>query len=65
MIPLSLAELATLAGGRLDGGADPDVVISGPVVVDSREVVSGGLFVAINGERVDGHDFADAAVAAG
>ncbi|MFQ5419535.1 MAG: UDP-N-acetylmuramoyl-tripeptide--D-alanyl-D-alanine ligase [Anaerolineae bacterium] len=39
------------------------------VVMDSREVVAGGLFVAYAGERVDGHDyvadaFADGAVAA-
>jgi UDP-N-acetylmuramoyl-tripeptide--D-alanyl-D-alanine ligase len=65
VIPLSLAELATLAGGRLDGVADPRAVISGGVVADSRAVMPGGLFVAVKGERVDGHDFAAEAVAAG
>ena len=25
--------------------------------VDSRQVISGGMFVAIRGENVDGHDF--------
>jgi UDP-N-acetylmuramoyl-tripeptide--D-alanyl-D-alanine ligase len=35
------------------------------VVVDSRAVVPGCLFVAIRGDRVDGHDFASGAVAAG
>jgi UDP-N-acetylmuramoyl-tripeptide--D-alanyl-D-alanine ligase len=65
VIAVSLAELAALTGGRLDGGADPETVISGAVVVDSREVVPGGLFVAVKGERADGHDFAAAATAAG
>lgn len=34
-------------------------------VVDSREVRPGDLFVALSGERSDGHDFAAAAVRAG
>jgi UDP-N-acetylmuramoyl-tripeptide--D-alanyl-D-alanine ligase len=39
--------------------------VTGPVVIDSRRVEPGGLFVALPGERVDGHDFAPAAIAAG
>jgi UDP-N-acetylmuramoyl-tripeptide--D-alanyl-D-alanine ligase len=35
------------------------------VVVDSREATPGSLFVALRGERVDGHDFLAAAVARG
>jgi UDP-N-acetylmuramoyl-tripeptide--D-alanyl-D-alanine ligase len=35
------------------------------VCVDSRAVPSGSLFVAIRGERVDGHDFAADVIAAG
>ena len=35
--------------------------MTGPAYLDSRERVAGGLFVAIAGERVDGHDFADGA----
>jgi UDP-N-acetylmuramoyl-tripeptide--D-alanyl-D-alanine ligase len=65
VIALSLAEIATSTGGRLDGVSDPQAAISGPVVVDSRAVVPDGLFVAVRGERVDGHEFAAAAVAAG
>lgn len=37
----------------------------GAVQFDSRDVLPGDLFVAITGERFDGHDFAAAAVAAG
>jgi UDP-N-acetylmuramoyl-tripeptide--D-alanyl-D-alanine ligase len=65
MIPVRLSELAAATGGRLAGGARPDVAVSGPVVVDSRLVEPGGLFVALPGERTDGHDHAAAAVAAG
>jgi len=65
VIPLSLAEVAAATGGRLDGVPDPGAAICGAVVVDSRQVSPGALFVALPGERVDGHDFAAAAVRAG
>ena len=65
MIPLPLAEIARITGARLDGGADPSAVVSGPVVIDSRRAAPGGLFAAVEGERADGHDFAGAAFAAG
>jgi UDP-N-acetylmuramoyl-tripeptide--D-alanyl-D-alanine ligase len=63
VIPLSLARIAQITGGQLHG--DPDAVVSGEVVIDSRRVGAGGLFAAVAGERSDGHDFAAAAVAAG
>ncbi|MFI5082926.1 MAG: UDP-N-acetylmuramoyl-tripeptide--D-alanyl-D-alanine ligase [Streptosporangiales bacterium] len=63
MIPLSLARIAQVTGGQLHG--DPDAMVSGEVVIDSRRVGAGGLFAAVAGERSDGHDFAAAAVAAG
>ena len=65
MIELSLAEVAAAVGGRLVDGAAPEVRVTGDVVVDSRQVTPGSLFVALPGERVDGHDFAAPAVAAG
>lgn len=65
MIPLTLAEIAGFTGARLDQVADPGAVVSGPVVIDSRAVAAGGLFAALPGERVDGHDYAAGAVAAG
>ncbi len=65
MIPLTLAEVASATGGRLDAVADPAVRVTGPVVTDSRELGPGGLFVARLGEAQDGHDFASAAVDAG
>lgn len=64
MIEMTLAEVASAAGGTL-AGADPATRVTGGVEYDSRKVGPGGLFVAFAGSRVDGHDFAAAAVAAG
>ncbi|MGL5823465.1 MAG: UDP-N-acetylmuramoyl-tripeptide--D-alanyl-D-alanine ligase [Nocardioides sp.] len=64
MIRLTLGEIA----GAIDGwvsSADADIEVSSRVSVDSRQAVVGGLFVAVPGERVDGHEFAAAAGAAG
>ncbi|TFV61859.1 UNVERIFIED_ORG: UDP-N-acetylmuramoyl-tripeptide--D-alanyl-D-alanine ligase [Bacillus sp. AZ43] len=63
MIPLTLAEVADLSGGAPHGAAD--VRVTGKVTLDSRTVEPGDLFVAVAGERVDGHDFLPAAAAAG
>ncbi|MFJ9851897.1 UDP-N-acetylmuramoyl-tripeptide--D-alanyl-D-alanine ligase [Streptomyces sp. NPDC101150] len=65
MISLSLAEIASIVGGQLHDIPDADRTVTGPVVMDSRQVRPGGLFVAFAGERVDGHDFAAGAVEAG
>lgn len=63
MRKLELAELAQWVSGRVIG---PAQLLLGPqVVIDSREAGPGALFVALPGERVDGHDFVPAAVAAG
>ncbi|CAI7977954.1 UDP-N-acetylmuramoyl-tripeptide--D-alanyl-D-alanine ligase [Frankia sp. Hr75.2] len=64
MIALTLAEVAAATGGRLTAGADRLTPVTS-VVIDSRQVGPGALFVALPGERVDGHDFAVGAVAAG
>ena len=63
MIPLTLAEVARIVGGTAH--ADAGVPVTGPAFLDSRKPVPGGLFVAIAGEHVDGHDFAAGAVEAG
>ena len=44
---------------------DASAVVDTAVVIDSRAAVPGGLFVALPGERVDGHDFVGTATAAG
>ncbi|WP_042398706.1 UDP-N-acetylmuramoyl-tripeptide--D-alanyl-D-alanine ligase [Streptacidiphilus carbonis] len=65
MIPLTLAEVARATGGKLHDVPDPQALVAGPVVHDSRQVVPGALFAAVAGERVDGHDYAARAVAEG
>lgn len=64
MIVLSLAEIADVVGGRLHR-ADPGAQVTGTVEFDTRKLTPGGLFVALPGEKVDGHDFAAQAVEAG
>ncbi|MBK9139756.1 MAG: UDP-N-acetylmuramoyl-tripeptide--D-alanyl-D-alanine ligase [Verrucomicrobia bacterium] len=63
MDPLTLHEIAASCGGRLVQGAPEQEVRR--VVIDSRQVQPGDLFVAIAGERFDGHDFATEAVRRG
>jgi UDP-N-acetylmuramoyl-tripeptide--D-alanyl-D-alanine ligase len=65
MIPLTLAEIAAATSGRISAEDDADAVVTGPVVIDSRQAVPGALFAALPGERVDGHDYAAAAAANG
>ena len=64
MIPLTLAEVAEAVGGRLHRASGSEVV-TGTVEFDSRRIGPGGLFVAVPGERVDGHSFAAQAIEEG
>jgi UDP-N-acetylmuramoyl-tripeptide--D-alanyl-D-alanine ligase len=57
---MQLAEAAAALGARTSGA---DVRFTG-VSTDSRSIRAGDLFVALRGERFDGHDFLDAAAAA-
>ncbi len=59
---LSLDRAAQFAGGRLVNA--PDSVVTS-VTTDTREIKEGSLFVALKGERFDGHDFAAEAVKKG
>ncbi|QDP97592.1 UDP-N-acetylmuramoyl-tripeptide--D-alanyl-D-alanine ligase [Microlunatus elymi] len=70
MINNTVRELAELIGARaeIDGAAPTAAALDAPVVdlaYDSRNVKQGSLFVAFPGERVDGHDYARNAWAAG
>ena len=64
MIDLTLGEIAGIVGGRLVGG-EPSTAVTGSVEFDSRRLGPGGLFLALPGERVDGHDFVARALDAG
>jgi len=65
MIAMSLAEIAAVVGGRLADAGDGAAEVSAPAFLDTRAPERGGLFLAVRGEHVDGHDFAAAAVARG
>jgi len=61
MKPLRLSEIARMAGGHLNG----DDLMVDAIASDTRAMPEGGraLFVALKGERFDGHDHvADAAL---
>lgn len=63
---LELVELMQPAAVELFGGdEDAEVAVGPDVVIDNRRATEGCLFVAIPGERVDGHAYAEAAVQAG
>ena len=64
MIDIDIAGVAAAVGGALADCPDPGVPVAG-AAADSRLVEAGDLYVAIVGERADGHDFARAAHAAG
>lgn len=59
----TVAEILSATGGRLLQGS-PAAPVYG-FAWDSRKVQPGDCFVAMPGERVDGHDYADMAAAAG
>jgi UDP-N-acetylmuramoyl-tripeptide--D-alanyl-D-alanine ligase len=54
--------LAAATGGRVSGA--PAKAITG-ISIDTRTIKPGEAFFAINGDRVDGHDYVEKAVAAG
>lgn len=66
MEPIGIDDLARAVGGRLAGAPPGPGLRLGPdVTVDSRAVTRGAVFVALPGERADGHEFVAAAAAAG
>ena len=55
-------EVLAATGGAAEGEGRPDIR---QVAIDSREIDPGALFVAIRGDRLDGHQFVKAAIEAG
>jgi len=60
---LTAAEIAAATGGRVAAG--DAAARFARWSIDSRTVAAGDLFVAIRGDRFDGHEFVTAALAAG
>ena len=66
VIARTIDELVSWAGGRpIAGGAAPSAAPVTAVVTDSRKAGPGALFVAIKGERADGHAYLAAVARAG
>jgi len=59
---LTFSEIAAMTGGEVIQGGD---VETNSVVIDSREVKPDSVFFAITGERLDGHQFLEQALATG
>jgi len=64
VIPLTLAAIAEITGASLSPMTGPAALVRS-VVIDSRQAGPGAMFAALPGERVDGHDFAVAAIEKG
>jgi UDP-N-acetylmuramoyl-tripeptide--D-alanyl-D-alanine ligase len=64
VIAMTLAEIGVVVGGEVLPD-DADIAVTAPAFIDSRSPIAGGLFVAIEGDRADGHDFAAPAIDAG
>ena len=62
IMKLTLARAAEFM--QATGEFDPDAVASG-YSIDSRTLQPGELFFAVRGERLDGHDYVEAALAKG
>jgi UDP-N-acetylmuramoyl-tripeptide--D-alanyl-D-alanine ligase len=62
MINLKASHIAEIVGGTLYGD---NVNVSAPAFVASSECIEGSIFVAIKGERVDGHDYVEDAFSHG
>ncbi len=54
MKALSAGTIAGMVRGRLEG---PSEIIVDQISIDSRTLKAGSLFIAIKGERFDGHDY--------
>jgi len=58
----TVAEAVAATGGRTEKLSDGPL---NSVSIDSREIESEALFVAIKGDKLDGHDYVKSALEAG
>ena len=64
MTPYALQNLVDGAGAVVRGYLAPETVFTA-IQRDARQAQPGDLFIALRGERFDGHEFVAAAAAAG
>jgi UDP-N-acetylmuramoyl-tripeptide--D-alanyl-D-alanine ligase len=62
---LTLDRIAQVCGGTYHGNEEDRMKEVSAITTDSRQAEPGGLFAAICGERVDGHDFIPAVLEKG
>jgi UDP-N-acetylmuramoyl-tripeptide--D-alanyl-D-alanine ligase len=62
MNSMMASQIAQVMGGSLSG---EDILVTAAPSLKSSEVEQGGIFLAIQGEKVDGHDFVDDAFSHG
>ena len=53
MNSMKASQIAQVMGGSLSG---EDILVTAGPSLKSSEVVQGGIFLAMRGEKVDGHD---------
>jgi UDP-N-acetylmuramoyl-tripeptide--D-alanyl-D-alanine ligase len=61
MIEITFSEIAQIVSGELKG-LDPEGKTTAFAVIDSKEAKPGTFFAAFVGEKVDGHDYGQAAL---
>ncbi len=64
MISLTIGEIAEAIGATVRNLKPTEIITEFPVI-DSRSAKAGTFFIALPGERLDGNNFAEAAIAAG
>jgi UDP-N-acetylmuramoyl-tripeptide--D-alanyl-D-alanine ligase len=62
---LSLGQLGEILAAGLVNLTAEQLAVKGKIVTDSRSVQPGQIFLALRGERFDGHEFAATAIAQG
>jgi len=63
MIELTVAEIAEIVGGKSFG--DAGALVTAEPCFDSRNAIKGGIFLALEGQQVDGHEYVEEALAKG
>ena len=64
MMKLTIEKLQKIVDGQLIAITDRDVLIK-DIIIDSRKITAGALFVALAGEKFDGHQFVKQSLNAG
>jgi UDP-N-acetylmuramoyl-tripeptide--D-alanyl-D-alanine ligase len=61
----TMGEIGEILGSAVEGDAESKLTPLSGIEIDSRRVRPGFLFVAVKGEKLDGHDFLDSAFSNG